>query len=372
MERRRVVVRGRLEDVPEGVLNLEIWKKYRRAWLDYYNSDEKRKYIFESGKTIKLPYPDLEGYCKRNEISIRELRLAQKKANSCRKEQATITAMQKLAYVPEGSKLRSAKPYALLLKENETLMLELFGRFFNPRQVHKKFAENNVKISYEAVLTFFHQNKEKIRELRNKAQENLDDLSVGVKRSRLEILDFLLGDLRELYGKQTNSQKLFYSKEIRGIVEQARKEVEGDELKLTVNGRIDVNATIEVAMNSSSLLRDFTIVQMVMSRVALRTGTPYMKIVTRLANSFYSKFNGFRKNDNLEETPIYPSSFNYDIFEMKPIVDELYRVEDATYTTVEEELPLEVQETREVDKDKLRELLGIRVEEVDRNKRKLL
>jgi len=372
MEKKRVMIRGRLEDIPEGVLNLEAWKKYRRAWLDYYNSDEKRKYIFESGKTVKLPYPDLEGYCKRNEISIRELRAAQKKANLCRKEQAHITAMQKLAYITEGAENRGVKPYSFLLKENETLMLELFGRFFNPRQVHKKMSENNVKLSYESVLNFFHQNREKIRELRNKAQENLDDLSIGLKRSRLEILDYLLGDLRELYNKQTPTQKLYYSKEIRGIVDQARKEVEGDELKLTVNGRIDVIATLDTSLRNSSMMQDFTIVQMVMSRVAERTGIPYMRLVTRLANSFYSKFNGFRKNDNLQESPIYPSSFNYDIFEMKPLVEELYRVEDSSYTIVEDDLPNEVQETRSVDKQKLLELLGVQMNEVEKSKKKLL
>jgi hypothetical protein len=370
MDERQIIVRGRPEPVPPDILNLEAWKKYRRGWVDY-EANPNRYYTFENGKKVKLPYPGIEEYCKRENIHWRELKLAQKAANKWRATQGYLISMKKIAYVPPGVSVGFVKSSTYLVQENETLMLELFGRFFNPRQVHKKLLDNNIKVHYDTVLKFFNQNREKIRELRNKAQENIDDLSIGIKRGRLEILDFLLGDLKELYNNQAPAQKLNYSKEIRGIIEQARKEVEGDELKLTINGRIDVNTSIEVAMKNSSMLLDFTLVQMVMSRVAARTGVPYMRLVTRLANSFYSKFNGFRKNDNLEETPIYPSSFNYDIFEMRSVVEKLYQIEDSSYTVVEEELPESQVEELQVDKTKLLELLRGRMNELEDNKKKL-
>ena len=63
-------------------------------------------------------------------------------------------------------------------------------------------------------------------------------------------------------------------KEIRAIIEQARKEVEGDELVLKVNGRIDVEATISMVMKNSVIMQDLTVIQMVMSRVCQRIGVP--------------------------------------------------------------------------------------------------
>lgn len=366
---KKVIIRGREEEVPKGVMDIEAWKNYRRAWIDYKESPS-RDYTFSTGVKVKLPYPGLEKFCENEGISSREMKLAQKKAKEFRSLQASITHMKKLAFTAPGQPPITVRSYSFLLKQHETYILELFGKFYNSRQVHKKLLEDKIVVSYEAIHSFFQQNREKIRELRNKAQENIDDLSIGIKRGRLEILDFLLGDLKELYNKQTPSQKISYSKEIRGIVEQARKEVEGDELKLTVNGRIDVTATIETVMRGATLTQDLTIAQMVLSRVAARTGTSYMKLATRLANSFYAKFNGFRKNDNIAEDPIYPSSFNYDIFEMRDRVEELYRVEDASYSIVEEVDREE--EDLKVDKEKLLQLLQRDIQGLSEEKKKLL
>lgn len=370
MEITKIIINGIEEDVPEDVLRLETWKQYRRKKIEFDKMPE-RTFVFKAKNQVRLPYPNLKMYCKNNNIKGAELTTVMAADAKLRKLQGTLSSLkQKSRIAPELSAGALRNPN-YVLQQYESYILELYGRFLNPRQVHRKLVEEKINLNYTTVSHFFQVHKEKIREIRNRSKEEIDDLSVGIKRGRLEVLDFLLGDLRELYDNQTDYQKLQFSKEIRGIVDQARKEVEGDELKLTINGRIDINATIEGSMREDTILQDLTIIQIVISRVCARTGIPYMKLATRLSNSFYSKFNGFKKNTNLKEDPIYPSAFNYDIFEMKPRIDELYRVEDASYSVVEEALTEEKEQAGQIDKEKLRQLLGGNLNKLEQFKRKL-
>lgn len=331
-EIRQVRVNGVLEDVPHNVVNLEKWIEYREKWIEYCNSTS-RKVTMSSGREISLPNPQIRKYCKTDKISKKEEEALVLKNKEVAGQVARLNLFKRSCYTKDGSVTLHVNKY---FKEHETYILELFGRFLNVKQVHKRLLDEGYNVPYDKLLTFYKKEKEKIRELRNKASEEYDDISLGIKRTRLETLDYLLFDLRQIYDSQPPQNKLNFSKEIRGIIEQARKEVEGDELKLTINGRIDINATIDVAMKNSTLLQNLTIAQMVISRVAARTGIPYGRIVSRLANSFYSKFNGFSVNQDLSQDPIYPSSFNYDIFDLKDRVEEINRVQDIEYQEVEE------------------------------------
>jgi hypothetical protein len=117
---KKITVRNREEEVPEGDLNLEAWKKYRRAFVDYHS--EKKIYTFENGISVKLPFPNLVNYCEEHGISESEVILAQEAATKCRKKLAELTNLKKVAYVPVGMTPRQLKNHTTLLKENETLI----------------------------------------------------------------------------------------------------------------------------------------------------------------------------------------------------------------------------------------------------------
>jgi hypothetical protein len=327
-------------DIPSWVKNADVYEEYLELKKEFDGSKE-REVICPSGKVIYVDNAqfkrsaikegfqeeDLEQFSERigffKEVAMELARL---------KAETKVTPGEK--YLGLGSVIKKN-----ILKEAEVEILEMFGRWFTSTEVHKALVERGYDLKIKDVEIFRRNNVEKIREAQNTLAENYDDLPLGIKRSRLEKLNYILNSLYNDFDKKGigQRQKIELSKEIRGIIEQARKEVEGDELKLTVNGRIDVESTITAVMKNSVIMQDLTIAQMVMSRVCYRIGIPYNKMVHRLANSFYKKYNGFSKNDRLDEKPVYPSSIQYDIMDMRPQYEEWARkqeMENVTYADI--------------------------------------
>lgn len=310
MIKETVEVDGQLFEVPEDVSinKLELFKEYCRIKTEWDKMDK----TFEvDGVVIHFPRvrkKDLE-YIKTKDKEV------QKAFEDKRKQiQAHLV---KMMHAKSKITRKSKKEVRDELSDMSSELIELFGRDYSVAEVHKLLKDRNINIAYPVLLRFAKRNDDKIKELRNKWREDINDVSISIKRSRLEKLNLLLNDLLQHYDDATPLNKLNFSKEIRGILEQARKEIEGEELKLTVTGRIDIEATISSYLNESQILRDLTIHQIVISRVAARLGIPSMAIIERLANSFYSKFNGFRTNNDLSTKILYPSSVNYDILELE-------------------------------------------------------
>lgn len=281
------------------------WMKINRRWEKYDNT-----FITSTGKTIKLPCRNYKAVMKQlPEKEAQEFNEARLRAN-----ELLMKRMQakRMCYGNCGQ-----KKLKQLEDKWSSYVLELLGKDYSCAEVHRKLVSQGAQLDYCWVLQFAKRNEEKVRELRNTFREDYQDVSISIKRSRLEKLNFLLNDLLQEYETASVSTKLNYAREIRSILDQARKEVEGEELKLTVTGRIDVEATISNYMNDSKLLQGLTIQQLVISRVAARLGVHPQVLLYRLAHGFYSKWNGFRRNDDLSTKPIYPSSVNYDILDLE-------------------------------------------------------
>jgi len=343
------------EAIPTWVKNLDAYEEYLKAH-ELFNNSPERYITCPSGKTLTISNSK---YLKQNLLfegfSQEEVDELSNKINFYIGKQIELGRMKQKAAVLPNQHYRKGAIYKDVNENNETLMLELFGRWFTPTQVHKELLRRNIDIRFKDIEIFNRQNKEKIREVRNKISEDYDDLPIGVKRSRLEKLNYLLNDLYNDY-EDTNNQraKIELSKEIRAILDQARKEVEGEELKLTVNGRIDVEATISLVMKNSVIMQDLTVIQMVMSRVCQRVGIPYNVMVHRLANSHYAKYAGLRRNDNLNEKPVYPSTVNYDILDMRPKYEEWQRNQELLEAELVEH---EISEPETVKAENIRESL---------------
>lgn len=311
MAKETVEVDGQFFEIPNDVdpNKLELFKEYCKLKIEW----EKMDRTFKVDDKVTLNFPrvrkkDLE-YIKDQPEKV------QREINKKRKE--VQTHLVRMMHAKSRITKKSKKEVRDELEDMSSELIELFGRDYSVAEVHKILKDRNINIAYPVLLRFAKRNDDKIKELRSKWREEIDDVSISIKRSRLEKLNLLLNDLLQHYEDATPLNKLSYSKEIRGILEQARKEVEGEELKLTVTGRIDIEATISSYLNESQILRDLTIHQMVISRVATRLGIPSMAIIERLANSFYSSFNGFKPNNDLSTKILYPSATNYDILELE-------------------------------------------------------
>lgn len=297
-------------DVPIDIPTDKVpqWIEWVKVQREYDEFD--KTFITSTGRTIKLP-------CRNYKAVMKNLPKKEAEEFDAKRLKVNQLLMQKMISKRRVYGNSTKKKNEILEDKWSSYVLELLGKDYTCAEVHRKLVSQGAQLDYIWVLQFAKRNEEKIRELRNTFREDYGDVSISVKRSRLEKLNFLLNDLLQDYEDSNTINKLQYAREIRSILEQARKEVEGEELKLTVSGRIDVEATIGNYMNSSKLLQGLTVQQLVIARVAARLGVHPQVLLYRLAYGFYSKWNGFRRNDDLSTKPIYPSSVNYDILDLE-------------------------------------------------------
>ena len=353
MEKQTIEVDGRFFEVPEYIEEnkLDQFADYCRLRLEWEALDK----TYDLGHDVICTFPRVQPKHKK-------MMLGRPKAERDefeRKRKTVQDHLVKMMHAKAKIAQKTQKQNKQELEDRTAEILQLFGQEHSVSEVHKIYKNQGINIAYPSLLRFAKRNDEKIRELRNKWREDIDDVSISIKRSRLEKLNFLLNDLLQHYEDSTPLNKINYSKEIRGILDQARKEVEGEEIKLTVSGRIDIEATISSYINESQILRDLTIHQIVVSRVAARLGIPYGAIIERLANSFYSQFNGFRANNDLSTKILYPSSTNYDILDLEKKNHELKQVEHkpTPTTLINPQQKARISVSREKINKKIEELL---------------
>lgn len=307
------------------------YNKLRQEWDE---TEQDRVVIFLNRK-FDLSLPLFKGYLhKIKEEEGQEYLERHKKYSIMRKEMTKLESA--LGILPDGQKT----PFEIMTIYKDQI-LEMLGKDLTATEISIVLKKKGEKVHPREIRKFQLQHYEEVQDMRKKWREDLSDLSISVKKSRLNKLNYLLIDLYELYKNAGLSMRLNISKEIRGILEQARKEVEGEELKLTVSGKIDVEATINHYMRDSGLLQGLTIQQLVISRISSRLGLNSQYFMDRLAYSFYAKWNGFRKNDDLKTKPIYPSASNYDILDLERKSKDLVEHERQKYPQAEDAVIVE-------------------------------
>lgn len=180
-------------------------------------------------------------------------------------------------------------------------LLELFGKMHGIEDVKKIMrAQFGHVLSHEELVVFYNQNKAMIESRQAQFVLSSDKYRIASDAGRLEVLNELLIDFQLKYKlaleKDQNNQALQYSKEVRQILEQARKEIKGNELKLTVDGRIDITATLHGKENIAKVFREIPVNAIVIGLTAARSGMKPEVLVAQLASSYYADFNGFKKN----------------------------------------------------------------------------
>lgn len=158
------------------------------------------------------------------------------------------------------------------------------------REVEKR---KGYKISKTAVQAFYRDNREAIERAKQQFLLSKKDFYIASESGRLEVLNDLLMRWRAKLDKE---ERTAYSAEIRRILEQARKECKGDQLFLTVDGKIDVNAMIHGQDNITESLQRLPINMIVVGLVAAKAGIDPASMIGQLASSYYKDQNGFNRN----------------------------------------------------------------------------
>jgi hypothetical protein len=225
-------------------------------------------------------------------------------------------------------------------------VIDLYSKFYSTDEIVKIIADKwGLAIKYDVVKTFFVENKEKIERKRADFVLSSKESRLATDAGRLEILSKLAWEMEI---KFDNNKSIETSKELRAIVDQIRKEVKGEEIKLTIDGKIDINATIQANQTIHDSLQKLPINMIVIGLTAAKQGLNPASLIGSLANSYYSKFNGFNKLSDKKEIELpgqYIKSYNWDeikrknedqIIDIEPIevyetaIPEIKRVETKT------------------------------------------
>lgn len=225
-----------------------------------------------------------------------------------------------------------------------TYIVKLFGEMNGVDDVQKILKEEKkIKLTQKELQAIFAKKKAEIESKRAVFLASSNQYKVATEAGRLQIINTIIIDLQHWYQKYLAEEKeekaLIFEREIRNMLEQARKEVKGNELKLTVDGKIDIVATLHGQENVSRVFRTLPINSIIIGLVAAKSGLDPTVLVHQLATSYYKDFNGFNKTILGREKIMLPGDLiraaNWEELEKqnKKFLDEMtpYEVQEATY-----------------------------------------
>lgn len=223
-------------------------------------------------------------------------------------------------------------------------IVKLFGEMNGVDDVQKILKEEKkIKLTQKELQAIFAKKKAEIESKRAVFLASSNQYKVATEAGRLQIINTIIMDLQHRYQKYLAEEKeekaLIFEREIRNMLEQARKEVKGNELKLTVDGKIDIVATLHGQENVSRVFRTLPINSIIIGLVAAKSGLDPTVLVHQLATSYYKDFNGFNKTILGREKIMLPGDLiraaNWEELEKQnqKFLDEMtpYEVQEATY-----------------------------------------
>lgn len=200
--------------------------------------------------------------------------------------------------------------YEGILEVRKTEILELFRRHYSPSEIHEKvIKKSELDIPFKAIQRFALKHKVQIEKLQIDWAKDHNSVTIAKKRSRLEDLNDMLRILKKAIDDAKNDKdKAFFIKDAKGILEQARKEVEGHQIKLDIHGHIDINATIESARGVEQMYAEINFMNLLVARVAAKMRVNPLLLNYQLTNSWYEKITGIKRSKSLMDEQIdYPS-----------------------------------------------------------------
>ena len=217
-----------------------------------------------------------------------------------RQYQRTVLELNKAM----GTKLR--KPRNIV--DYTGTILELFGKFYTVTDVATVMKkEYRIKVPEDELKKFYVEHRDLITKRRAEYVLQNKDFRVATETGRLEVLNTMLVEV-EMKNRAAGGSNVDYCNLILRIIEQARKEVKGDQLKLTVDGQIDINATLHAEQNVMTVMKTLSINALVIGLTAAKAGLNPSVLIGQLAHSWYAHFNGFNGNIIADQDVQLPSA----------------------------------------------------------------
>lgn len=205
--------------------------------------------------------------------------------------------------------------FAMLIPRT-TELIELFGRMFTIDEVFVMCVEDwGLPANKKMLSEFRNHYADIISDKINHHKRSFADLRLGIKKSRLEEFCWIYAELKKDYKK---SRQVKMVEQMRGVLQDIRKEIEGD--KIIIEGNLDIN--IEASVNDhlqNEVLKNLSIRDLIIGRVAARVGSNPALLVYYLTKSYYARFSGTTGpiEDAAYETIQYPNDSGYDFAEIE-------------------------------------------------------
>ena len=185
-------------------------------------------------------------------------------------------------------------------------ILEQFGEYKNVDQVLEWMKDQGLPVQRGKLVKLYQDNLDDIKDRRLRFLSRSKEYYLATETGRIESLSYLYSQTLAQWEKTKNRG---YISEARSIIEQVRKEVKGDEIKLTVNGQIDFTATIQANRSLADFMTKIPINMFIVSLVAGKKGVNPQDIMAQLTNSFYRRWNGFSELAPEDEEIKLPSHY---------------------------------------------------------------
>lgn len=253
-----------------------------------------------------------------------------------------------------------------LMEVHKSKVFEWFGMLYSEEDIQKKLSEIGLSVHISLIQRFRQQNKMEIEKLQHEYEMDWRSVSISRKRSRLDQLSYIYNKTKQEFDSASGTKQLPFSKEMREVLKQVRQEIEGDTLKLDVNGNININASLEVNKSTEELYSSINFLSLLIGRVSARFGINPTVLHYQLTNAWYAEFTGFKRSTNQTLKPNYPSGIVYNWDE----IEEKYEKQNNKYNELDKnsQIPEAVIVEQKPKKETLRRLMLEKIKEMDKMK----
>lgn len=218
--------------------------------------------------------------------------------------------------------------------DHALLIIDWFGKFNTIEDVRKKLKVNfDLVVKTETLRQIYRENKDAIERAKSNYVLAHKDFKIATDSGRLEVLNDLLTDLQLKYQNNPSDDTLI--DRMVKLLEQARKECKGEQIKLTVDGKIDINASIQGSEQIMSAMRGLNINSLVIGLTAAKAGLNPTVLIGQLASSWYKDISGFNGNVVGTESFMLPSAlirqYDWGVLEEKSreFINDMSSIEEA-------------------------------------------
>jgi len=187
-------------------------------------------------------------------------------------------------------------------------ILDLFGKLYTIDEVHQIVSEEwGIAISRKTLHNYYQKHLKEIENLRDKYSTDYSDLSLSRKRARLDKLAVIF---YTYFNKWHKDPQITYARELRSILDQIKKEVEGEQISINIQGQINVDLTIAANRTLQEAQRRVPINNLILALIAAKRDIDPTQLMTQLTSSYYKNLTGYGEYDKNKEV-VHPVDLTY-------------------------------------------------------------